>query len=252
MSFTPKTWKDAPSGWKIGDPIPDDATPLDADGQHDQEQRLAAYTDERADAIETEVDALDTRVTTLEGDTTTINEVPGLQAALDALQSAATAATDAELQDAVDTIDSALSGKQDAATAATDAELASAVATINSALAAKQDAASAATDTELANAVATINTAIALDQPLSQKNQANGYAGLGSDGKVPASLLPAASSNVPLTVSRDGSGLVTGVDGTTTDITSIARTGGRISSYAENGVTRTVSRDGNGRVTGVS
>lgn len=93
-----------------------------------------------------------------------------------------------------------------AGTVATDAELAAAVATLNTAIGLKQDASTAATDAEVAAAVATLNGAItaeasarasadsALDaakQSTSEKAQANGYAGLGADAKVPSAQLPA-------------------------------------------------------------
>lgn len=38
--FPVKVWKDAPAGWKIGDPIPPGATPTDALGFQDLEQRI--------------------------------------------------------------------------------------------------------------------------------------------------------------------------------------------------------------------
>jgi hypothetical protein len=93
-------------------------------------------------------------VVTSGGTVSGIQDVPGLQAALAALQSAATAATDTELSDAVSTLQSAIGLKQDASTAATDAELAAAVSTINAAM---------ATDTELASAIAPLATQAALD-----------------------------------------------------------------------------------------
>lgn len=132
MTFTTKDWQDAPST----------VTPIDAAALEDLESRLAGYTD-------TVVAGL------------SIAAVPGLQAALDALQASATAATDSELAAAVATLNAAITAKQDAASAATDAELAAAIATINTSLAAKQDASGAATDAELASAVATINAAAA-------------------------------------------------------------------------------------------
>jgi hypothetical protein len=155
VTFITKDWQDAPS----------EETPLDAPAREDLETRLSDYTDAEvaaeAAARAAADEALDARVAVLEGDTTAISEVAGLQAALDALQASATAATDSELADAVATLNASIAGKQDSAAAATDAELAAAVATINSSLAAKQDASGAATDAELASAVATINTAIA-------------------------------------------------------------------------------------------
>jgi hypothetical protein len=132
MTFTTKDWQDAPST----------VTPIDAAALEDLESRLAGYTDSVVAGL-------------------TIAEVPGLQAALDALQASATAATDAELATAVGTLNAAISGKQDAESAATDAELAAAIATINTSLAAKQDASGAATDAELATAVATVNASVA-------------------------------------------------------------------------------------------
>jgi hypothetical protein len=131
MTFITKNWQDAPST----------ATPINAAALEDLEGRLAAYIDESVSGL-------------------TIAAVPGLQAALDALQASATAATDDELASAVGTLNAAINAKQDAASAATDTELAAAVATINTSLAAKQDASGAATDAELASAVATINSAI--------------------------------------------------------------------------------------------
>lgn len=203
----PKTWQNGEAG----------GTPLDAAGLIDLEQRLKDHAEDYADTSTTteataraSADAaLDVRLDALEGDTTTIAEVPGLQAALDALQSAATAATDAEVTAAVNTLTTAINAKQDGATAATDSEVSAAVATLEASIALKQDAGTAATDAEVTAAIATVTTALGAKQPLSEKGQANGYASLGSDGLVPAAQLPASGGGgttvVPIIAGNLGS-----------------------------------------------
>lgn len=91
----------------------------------------------------------------------------GSEVDISGLQSAATAATDAELLAEVTARATALLLKQDASTAATDLELTAETAARVAALLLKQDAATAATDTELAAETTARTTALALKQDAS-------------------------------------------------------------------------------------
>lgn len=74
VDFPDKVWKDAPAGYREGDAIPSDATPLDADGLNDLEARINAS-----------VAALNTAITNV------VNGAPG---ALDTLKELADALGD--------------------------------------------------------------------------------------------------------------------------------------------------------------
>ena len=63
--FIIKDWQNAPPGWKIGDPIPPGATPLDDSGMTNLEQRIQAA-----------VADLDARITALAATTVVVTD-PG-------------------------------------------------------------------------------------------------------------------------------------------------------------------------------
>lgn len=158
MAFTRKDWKDSP----------DTSTPISAEALEDLETRLSGYTDQEVAAATVGA----------------ITDVPGLQAALDALQASATAATDAELSALSASVQAAIDGS------ATDAELAA----LSVELATKQAAATAATDVELADTLATVSSALTGKLAVSLLGQPNGVAPLDAGGLVPAGNLPSVES----------------------------------------------------------
>lgn len=60
------------------------------------------------------------------------------------------------------------------------------------------------------------------------------------------------STSGSVSVTRDDSGVITGVTDGIATIDQVTRSGGKITSFRENGTTRTITRNTNGKITGIS